>query len=109
MNTLRKSLLAVAAVFSLTPTVVFAYPPQCDEIWVCDRTPDDCDTICYIGLVRTNCGAAGYCGQGISTQAEPTASVMEGASRQAENSAPVCLGADAASTRTASISNLSSR
>lgn len=101
MNTLKKSLLAVTAVFSLIPTVVFAYPPQCDELWVCDRTPDMCDSICYVGMVRTTCGAAGYCGQGISTQAEPTASVMEGESQQTENSAPVCKAADAADAPTA--------
>jgi hypothetical protein len=103
MKTLRKSLLAISALFSLTPTVVFAYPPQCDDPWgVCDGSPETCDTWCYIGMVKTTCGAAGYCGAAISTQAEPTASVMEEESRQAENSAPVCIDADAAYARTAS-------
>lgn len=102
MNTLRKSLLAVTAVFSLTPTVVFAYPPQCHEPWVCDFTSGSCDQWCFVGLTQTTCGAEGYCSAASPTQAEPTASVLEGESRQAENSAPVCNDADAASARTAS-------
>ncbi len=101
MNTLRKSLLAVTAVFSLTPTVVFAYPPQCDE--VCGYVIENCGDVCYIGTsVRTTCSAAGYCFAENPTPTEPTASVMEGESRQAENSAPVCNDADRAEARTAS-------
>jgi hypothetical protein len=100
MNTLRKSLLAITAVFSLTPTVVFAYPPQCDE--VCSFDLYSCDEVCYIGTyVRTTCGAVGYCFAESPTQAEPTASVMERAPRQAENSAPVCKAANAADARIA--------
>ncbi len=101
MNTLRKSLLAITAVFSLAPTAVFAYPPQCDE--VCFSETAQCGTICYFGVYeRTTCAEAGYCFEARPKPAEPTASVTEGASRQAEDSAPVCKDAQPAEARTAS-------
>ena len=100
MNALRKSLLAVTAVFSLAPATVFAYPPQCDE--VCTFEPSHCGVICYWGIFeRTTCGEAGYCSAVSPTPVEPTASVMERESQQAEDAAPVCEDAHPADARNA--------
>jgi hypothetical protein len=85
MNALRKSLLAVTAVFSLSPATVFALPsPQCDKI--CPYYPAACVEECYEGLVATTCGEAGYwC---IEADA-PDTSVTD-ASVQRADEAPTC-------------------
>jgi hypothetical protein len=95
MNMLRKSLLAVTAVFSLAPTAVFAYPPQCDEI--CFSETASCGTLCYFGIYeQTTCGEAGYCYAPSSASTESTTSVTEAA----EDAAPVCDSAHPDETRT---------
>ena len=89
MNTLRKSLLAVTAVFSLSPAAAFAYPPQCDE--VCFVPLPACGTVCYFGTSeQTTCGDVGWCFAPSPTPSVQTTSAMEVESRQAEDTAPVC-------------------
>jgi len=104
MNTLRKSLQAVAAVLALAPTAVFAYPPQCDES--CSLSHYPCEDICYIGTqVRTTCGEAGYCWHFPLTSSEPTTSVKKGEVRQEEEAAPVCNDTQPAEARPATAEN----
>jgi hypothetical protein len=89
MNMLRKSLLAVTAVFSLSPAAAFAYPPQCDE--VCFGTAASCGTLCYFGThERTTCGEVGWCFAPSPAPSVQTTSVNEEASHQAEDTASVC-------------------
>jgi hypothetical protein len=61
MNVLKKSLLAVVAVFVLAPTAAFALPsPQCNQLCPYVYRPAACVEECWEHLVPTTCGDAGY-------------------------------------------------
>ncbi|MBN9684760.1 MULTISPECIES: hypothetical protein [unclassified Corallococcus] len=81
MNALKKSLMAVAAVFAVAPAAAFAYPPQCMD--VCPAR--GCTGPCYEGTFRTTCEEAGWCFA--PAPSEETASVS---TQQSEDTAPVC-------------------
>ncbi len=85
MSMLKKSLLAVVAVFVVAPTAAFALPdPQCSQI--CRGSPVACVEECWEHLVPTTCGDAGYW---CAPSDAPTVSTTDAAAQQAD-AAPVC-------------------
>ncbi|AFE05887.1 hypothetical protein COCOR_04550 [Corallococcus coralloides DSM 2259] len=84
MNALKKSLMAVAAVFAVAPSAAFAYPPQCWDVCV-----GYCDQICYEGTYRTTCGDVVGC-FAPAQPSEETASVSTEQAQQSEDAALVC-------------------
>jgi hypothetical protein len=85
MSMLKKSLLAVVAIFVVAPTGAFALPdPQCDQ--VCRQGWPSCVEECWEHLVPTTCGDAGYW---CAPSAVPTGSATDAAAQRAD-AAPVC-------------------
>ncbi|NOK15755.1 hypothetical protein [Corallococcus carmarthensis] len=99
MNALRKSLMAVAAVFAVAPAAAFAYPPQCWDVCESDRY---CDAPCYEGTHRTTCGDGGYCFEAAQPSQE-TASVSSQQAQRTEDTAPVCDAAHPAAEQTPAV------
>ena len=103
MNAIKKSFLAVTALFALTPTVGLALPLQCED--VCPAT-NDCDQECYVGYTHeTTCAGYGwwFCatyGYGLSS-GEPTLSTSRMESQGVEDSALVCSQEHPEAERTA--------
>ncbi|NOK20036.1 hypothetical protein [Corallococcus carmarthensis] len=101
MRALKKSLLAVSAVLSLSPAAALAAKPQCEDI--CYERP--CSTICDVWGRTTTCAENAMfwgCFESITDSQDSSASVTPEEAQKAD-AASVCSEQNPAAEQSATV------